>query len=314
LKKKTYLFLLADLSLLLVAAVWGLTFVTVKNAIALLPPFSFNFYRFSLAALVMIAIALLKGEKLRLQTVQAGLLVGFFLFNGYSFQTVGLAYTTAANAGFLTGLSVVLVPIVTVVLTRRRPQAGVMAGAACAACGLAVLSLADLAGFSAGDLLVLCCALFFALHIVFVGRFSPHHPTVWLVAVQIATVAVLSGLSGLLLEGGIQKPVVAETGTALLITALFATCLAFFTQNYMQRFTSPGHTAIIFASEPVFTAFFAVLLLRETLLPNTYLGGALIVAGMLLAELGNFFRPAKRQEANAGQKHNETKKPAGGFN
>ena len=307
-EKRKYLLLLADFSLLLVAAVWGFTFVTVKNAIALLPPFSFNFYRFGLAALVMIAIALLKREKMYLQTVKAGLLVGFFLFNGYSFQTVGLAYTTAANAGFLTGLSVVLVPLVTVVLDRRWPPAGVMAGAVCAACGLAVLSSADVAGFAAGDLLVLCCALFFALHIVFVGRFSPHHPTVWLVAVQIATVAVLSGLCGLLLEGGIRKLVVADTGPALLITALFATCLAFFTQNYMQRFTSPGHTAIIFATEPVFTAIFAVLLLKETLSPNTSLGGALIVAGMLLAEIRNFSWLTKRQRKTSRQR----KRPAGG--
>jgi drug/metabolite transporter (DMT)-like permease len=287
LSKELRKLLLADGSLIGVAAVWGLTFVTVKNAIQLLPPFSFNFYRFSLAALVMLLFALPAWKNLNKGTVKAGLLLGLFLFAGYSFQTLGLVYTSASNAGFITGLSVVFVPLIATLLSKQFPGTGVIYGVICATIGLALLSMGDLRSFNLGDLLVLFCAVSFALHIIYVGRFSRHHSTVWLVTWQIAAVAILSGLSSFYFEPGLNQ-FVPEAWPALIITALLATCLAFFTQNYMQRFTSPSHTAIIFTTEPVFAAIFAVWLLQETLLPNAYWGGALILLGMLLAELRSF--------------------------
>jgi drug/metabolite transporter (DMT)-like permease len=280
-------FLLADGSLLGVAAVWGLTFVTVKNAIILLPPFSFNFYRFSLATLVMLLFALFKCKSMSKSTMKAGLLLGVFLFAGYSFQTAGLLYTTASNAGFITGLSVVFVPLIGIFMLRQWPGPGVIIAVVCATAGLALFSVGESYSLNFGDILVLFCAVSFALHIIFVGKYSRHHSTVWLVTWQIAAVAVLSGISALLFETGMNKFVPA-VWPALIITALLATCLAFFAQNYMQRFTSPSHTAIIFTSEPVFAAFFAVWLLQETLTSRAYLGGALILTGMLLAEFRSF--------------------------
>lgn len=276
-------FLLADVSLLGVAAVWGLTFVTVKNAIELLPPFSFNFYRFSLATLVMLLFAIPCWKHATRSTVRAGLLLGVLLFAGYSFQTVGLVYTSASHAGFITGLSVVFVPLLGIYISKQRPGSGVICGVICALAGLALLTATDINYTNYGDILVLCCAVSFALHIIYVGKYSSHHSTVWLVTWQIAAVALLSGVSAILFEPG-QNSFVPAVWPALVITALFATCLAFFTQNYMQRFTSPSHTAIIFTTEPVFAAFFAAWLLGELLAPRAYWGGALILVGMLLAE------------------------------
>lgn len=275
---------LADGSLLMVAAVWGLTFVTVKNAIAIFSPLNFNFYRFGLAAFIMLMFALPKRRQLSRTVVRDGILVGVFLFGGYSLQTLGLLYTTASNAGFITGLSVVFVPVIATMITRKRPGPGVIGGVICAAAGLFLLSANELKRFNAGDILVMFCAVSFALHIIFVGRYASRHSTVWLVSLQIATVAILSGITSFIFEGGIQKLTV-EVLSALAITAVFATCAAFFTQNYMQRFTSPSHTAIIFTSEPVFAAFFAVLLLHEKLSVHAYWGGAIILMGMLLSEL-----------------------------
>jgi drug/metabolite transporter (DMT)-like permease len=276
-------FLFADGALIGVAVIWGLTFVTVKNAIILLPPFSFNFYRFSLATLVMLLFAMPQWKKLNQSTVKAGLVLGFFVFAGYSFQTVGLLYTSASNAGFITGLSVVFVPLIGIFLSRQFPGTGVIFGAVCATVGLAFLSAGDLHRFNAGDILILFCAVAFALHIIFVGKYSPHHSTVWLVTWQIAAVAVLSGISALFFEPGVTQFVPA-VWPALIITALLATCLAFFLQNYMQRLTSPSHTAIIFTTEPVFAAVFAVWLLQETLHIRAFWGGALILTGMLFSE------------------------------
>ncbi len=275
---------LANFSLLIIALVWGLTFVTVKNAIHILPPYSFNFLRFTMASLIMLAFALPYRNKCSWKTVKAGLLIGVFLFSGYSFQTVGLLYTTASNAGFITGLSVVMVPLLVTVTTRELPRLGVLLGAISATIGLGLLTINESWSFNHGDILIFFCAISFAMHILLVGRYAFDHSTVWLVTWQIAAVAILSGISAFITEPR-TITLSPEVWQALIITALFATCLAFFLQNYMQRFTTPSHTAIIFSTEPVFAAFFAVLLLQEILSVKAYWGGAFVLAGMLLAEL-----------------------------
>lgn len=290
--------LLADGTLIGVAAIWGLTFVTVKNAIELMPPFTFNFYRFTLATLVMLVFALPRCRCVHKSTIPAGLLLGLFLFAGYSLQTVGLLYTTASHAGFITGLSVVFVPLISTFLTRRFPGGGVIAGALFATAGLALLS-GNLSRLNIGDILVLFCALSFALHIIFVGKYSRDHSTVWLVTLQIGTVAVLSGISSFFFETGANQ-FVSASWPALVITALLATCLAFFMQNYMQKFTTPNHTAIIFTTEPVFAAVFAVWLLNESLHAMAYWGGGLILAGMLMAEFPSLRLPSTKEKSSPG--------------
>lgn len=274
---------IANLSLLIVAGVWGLTFVTVKNAIEIFPPYSFNFYRFSLSTLVMLVISLPHWKKLKKSTIKVSLLIGFVLFCGYSFQTVGLLYTTASNAGFITGLSVILVPLFITLSTKKKPGPGVILGSTFAAAGLALITLNEWS-FNYGDILVLFCAVSFALHVILVGKYTKQHNVLWLVTGQIAAVALLSGIFAFFTE---PRPVsiTPPVWQALFITALFATCLAFFLQNYMQRFTTPSHTAIILAMEPVFTAIFAVILLQEILTRRTLWGGGLIFAGMILAEI-----------------------------
>ncbi|NLZ92838.1 MAG: DMT family transporter [Firmicutes bacterium] len=282
--KVTRMYLLADVSLLAVAAIWGLTFVTVKNAIAILPPFAFNFYRFGLATLVMLIFALPTVKKLNKETVRAGIILGIMLFTGYSLQTLGLLYTTASNAGFITGLSVVLVPIFSIVSSQEKPELPVLIGAVSATIGLGLIAGGNFGNFNIGDILVLCCAVSFALHILYVGKYSALYSTIWLVTLQIGTVALLSGLCTFFFERGTNS-FVPSVWLELIITALFATCFAFFVQNYMQRFTSPSHTAIILTTEPVFSVLFSVLLLQETLTAGAAWGGLLIVVGMLCSEI-----------------------------
>ncbi len=283
-EKKHYPRWVADISLLAVTAIWGLTFVTVKNAIELLPPFSFNFMRFTMASLIMLCLALPFWRRCSLATVIAGIAIGVFLFGGYSFQTVGLIYTSASKAGFITGLSVILVPIMLTLSSRQLPGAGIIIGAVFATIGLALLSFDGAEKLNRGDFLVLLCAVSFALQIIFVGKFAPHHHTIWLVTWQLITVAFLSGLTAFFVEPAI-KTITPPVWRALVITALLATCAAQFVQNYMQRFTTPAHTAIIFTMEPVFAAAFAVLLLHESLSSRTLWGSILILAGIYIAEL-----------------------------
>jgi len=287
--------LLADLALVGVAAVWGGTFVMVKEAVQVFPVFAFLAVRFALATLTLIPLrAWLERRFPGLQSpvhgesrsgVKAGVLLGLALMAGYGFQTVGLRYTTPAKAGFITGLSVVLVPAMAALYTRRLPPPAVVWGVLLATGGLALLSLnADLRP-EYGDVLVFFCALSFAGHILLTGRLAQRHAPLALTQGQLATTAVLSSvISGL---GEWPWPsLTGEVLAAALFTGLFASAVAFGVQTVAQRFTSPAHTALIFSSEPVFAALFSVLLGAEPLTPRLLVGGTLIVLGMVVAEMG----------------------------
>ena len=275
----------ADLSLLLVALIWGLTFVTVKNAVADMAPYTFISIRFLIAFAFISLFCFNKLLRLSLSNLIPGMLLGVFLFAGYSFQTIGLKYTTASNAGFITGMSVVLVPIVYGIINRRFPSPAAAAGAVLASVGLAFICLGDGYRYNYGDVLVLMCALSFALHIVFVGRYAPDVDVTVLTAVQIGTVAVLSGIAALIVENHIPVRFTGAVWIGLLTTAIPATSLAYFIQSSMQRFTTPVHTVIILSMEPVFAGLFGFLLLGETLGVKGLWGAALVFAGMVLSEI-----------------------------
>ncbi len=280
--------LAADAALLFVTAIWGATFVMVQDAVSGYPVFSFLALRFALATLVLVPFLMRLDRPSALERVRdawlPGILVGLALFAGYAFQTFGLRYTTPAKAGFITGLAVVMVPIGQALFLRRAPGRGPVVGVALATVGLALLSLDASLSVSLGDVLVFCCAIAFAAHILLVGRFAPAWAPVRLAFVQIATVAVLSGSMALLLDRPLGWPA-GNVWFAAVFTGLLATSLAFFLQSRAQQATSPTHTALIFAAEPVFAGIFSFLLIGEVLGPRQIAGCALIVAGMLAAEL-----------------------------
>jgi len=289
--------LTADASLLLVTAIWGATFVMVQDAVTGFPVFAFLALRFSLAALVLLPFCIHgrraeppkrapaeKARTLPLAALLPGILVGLALFAGYAFQTFGLRETTPAKAGFITGLSVALVPLGQAVFLHRPPRRNSLIGVALATLGLALLTLQADLSVSRGDLLVFACAVAFAAHILLMGRYAPDWPPLRLAFVQIATVAVLSGAASLLVERPIGWPA-GNVWFAAAFTGLLATAFAFFVQSRAQQATSPTHTALIFAAEPVFAGLFSFLLIGEVLGPRQILGSALIVAGMLISEL-----------------------------
>ncbi len=274
----------ADLALLAVTVIWGSTFVITKNALVQVAPFTFLAVRFGLATLVVGAIFATRLVAAPRRELAAGSLVGAFLFAGYAFQTVGLQYTTAAKSGFITGLAVVIVPFAALLVLRQRPGRGAMAGVLLATAGLALLTLRGDLTLAYGDLITLGCVFAFALQIVFVGRFAPRVAVASLTTAQLATVTVASVAFALAAE----QPTLylpTEVWAAAAFLALAGTALAFIVQSMAQRFTSATHTALIFAAEPVFALFFAVLLAGERLGARALLGCALMLAGMLVAEL-----------------------------
>jgi drug/metabolite transporter (DMT)-like permease len=275
----------ADFTLAIIALIWGTTFVMVKNALDAVGPFTFVAWRFLVASALLLALFHRRMRKLTRAELLAGSLIGVWLASGYILQTIGLQYTTAGKAGFITGLSVVMVPLFATLLLRRSPGRGPMTGVLAATVGLGFLTLGKNLRFETGDLWVLGCAVAFALHIVSIARFAPHCDSIRLSIVQIAAVAVLATVAAFVFEvPSVNLP--AETWGAVAFTGIVATALVFSLQVYVQRFTTPTHTALLFSLEPVFAAFFGWLWAQEVLGPKELLGCGLILAGMVLAEVG----------------------------
>ncbi len=270
---------------MLVALIWGVTFVLVKNALADIGPFLFLGTRFILAFLVLAMFSFKNIIKVQTSTIMAGCLLGLFLFIGYVFQTVGLQYTSSSNAGFITGVSVVLVPIMFYIKRRSWPDWQTTLTVIMAAAGLFLLSVpAGKFELGYGDLLVLICAFGFALHIVFVSKYSYRHNAVAITGVQILFVGVLCMVIGLFTEP-IPRHIGSDTVLAIIVTSVFATSLAFLLQNYLQKFSTPTRFAVVLTSEPVFAALAGFIWAHEILTARAYTGAALILLAMLLSIL-----------------------------
>jgi drug/metabolite transporter (DMT)-like permease len=276
--------IVADLSLLLVTAIWGTTFVIVKEALAVFPPFTYIAIRFTLATLTLALIAGGRMRSMRPDVARGAVLIGAFMFAGFALQTFSLRVTSASTAAFLTGLNVVIVPFVAYLWLRQRPGTGALVGVVAATVGLGLISIKDDFSLAVGDLLAVGCALAFALQIVGVGKYIAKADALAFTLVQLVTVTAGAWIAVLAFE---SPTIVVEPSAigSLLFISVVATALVFCIQNAAQRFTSPTHTALIFTMEPVFAAFFAWLWLGEHLSERGAVGGVLIIAGTLAAEL-----------------------------
>lgn len=291
--ERTSTALTAELALVGVAAVWGLTFVMVQDAIALLPPFTFLAYRFLAAAAIVSFLFHRKLRALSRDGWKAGLLMGVFLTAGYIAQTLGLERTSASNAGFITGLFVVLTPIFGAVFLRHPIGRPAWVAAVVSALGLFLLSNSGGAGEGrlAGDALVFLCACSFAFHILVTGSAVKRHDVTALLAVQLGLCGVFS-FTVATIGGDLQVPRTAVEWNALLVTAIVASAVGFFIQTYAQLHASPARTALILASEPAFAGLFAYLLNGETRSPTGWMGAALILVAIVGVELLPYLRPA----------------------
>lgn len=287
---------LSDGVLLLVATIWGLTFVLIQDAIATIPPFSFVAIRFGWAALLLLPFLTRKTrgstppvEISRSHLLISGGLLGFFLFLGYGLQTFSLLYTTSGKSGFLTGLSVALVPLLAWLILRTRPAALTLAGVGVATIGLYLLAFIDISTINPGDGLAFLCAIAFGLQVVYTGKFSRLASAHTLVLIQLSTVAALSAVAAFIFEpwqsvfqhAVLLQPVVL---IALIVTSVFATTLAYLAQTYIQKYTTPARVALIFATEPVFAALADYLWHGTTLSLRAFIGCLLILSGTLLTE------------------------------
>lgn len=285
---------LANLILLTITGVWGATFSLTKNALAFIPAIPFLAIRFSIAAILLILFTRLRGRfrvMYARRTILLGILLGTMLFFGYVLQTVGLETVEPGSAGFLTGLSVVIVPILAIPMLHHSPPLRTWLGALLAAAGLALLCGVQLLELQVGDLEVLLCALFYALQIILIDKYGRESNSLSLAAVEIATVAILSFAVWPLQHTNFQASALLRPSVvwAILICAVPATAIAYFVQNVMQRFTSSSEAAVIFSMEPVFSAIIAALMGMEQMSGLQVVGGLVIVLSMLVADPGTRF-------------------------
>jgi drug/metabolite transporter (DMT)-like permease len=274
--------MLALAALLGVTAVWGVTFVQVKDAVALYPLFAFLAIRFAIATLTLAVPGTRRVRSLGRAGIGAGALLGLLLAAGYVLQTAGLERTTVSSTGFVTGMYVVLTPLLALVLFRSRIAPTAWAGVGVSTAGLGLLSGVH-AGSAGGDLLVLAGAAVYSLQIVLMERFAPRYDAVAFTLVEMA--AACSGLLVVALaRGELGVPRGWTVWGALLVTGVFASALAFLVQTWAQRRTSATRTALAFTMEPVFAAFFGITLAGDRLGALGWTGCAAIMAGIVLAE------------------------------
>jgi drug/metabolite transporter (DMT)-like permease len=279
----------AEAALVAIAAVWGLTFVMVQDAVERLPVLAFLGYRFAAAALLVAVIFRRRLGRLAPEGWRAGGVMGAFLTAGYLFQTFGLQHTTASNTGFITGLFVVITPLLAAVFLRE--QVGGLAWAAAVVSALGLYLLSGSHGLNEGDGLVLLCAVSFSAHILVTARAVRRHDLGALLSVQLG---VCGGacLFAAAAAGDLQAPSGGTVWSALVVTSLVASALGFFVQSYAQQHAPPARTALILASEPAFAGLFGYLN-GDRLSAVAWLGALLIMAAIIAVEVLARLRPPR---------------------
>lgn len=272
-----------ELALLGTAIFWGLGFVFMDIAIDVLSTFSILTLRFIISALIIFVIGYLRKEKFKKQDLINGAKLGILLFLAFSFQTFGLLFTTASKNAFLTAANVVLVPLIMYVLYKQKVENKVKLGALLMFLGIGFVSGITSIGFNLGDGLTLICAIFFALHIIFIGKYLNDTNLYAIVFSQLLVAGILS------LIAGIVTNTLSFTGTSTIVPALFyviifSTCLTFFLQNYGLSKVPSSKGAIILSTEALFGTIGSIMILGEELNTMTIIGFILMFIGIIVVE------------------------------
>ncbi len=289
----------ADLSILSITVIWGSSFIIMKNISERIPAYAYLTLRFAVAGLLLSLIFYKHLKKIKWKGLLSGTVIGFFLYAGMMMQVVGLQTTSASNSAFITGLNVVMVPIISATLLKKKPPLNAVFGVVLATVGLFVLK-----GFTGvwgvGDTYTLICAVCFALQIIFIDKFASDVDTYQLAIVQIVSAALFYAITWAVVDiVSNPVPIILDTEIilAVIYTGALGTAFGFGVQTLAQKYTSPTRTALIIACEPVFGAFFAFIVPNasgetEALTLGTILGCLLILSGMLITEA----RLSKREE------------------
>lgn len=289
----------ADIALLLVTVGWGASFILTKSSLTEVSAFNFLAIRFFLAFILSSVIFIKEMIKIDIKTFKYSIFLGVILFGTFAFQTMGLEFTSASKSAFITGFSVVLVPIFSALMMKISPAKKTIMSVILALVGLGMLTLnKSISEINIGDLYTLICAILFAFYIIFVGKYTVDAKSIPLAVVQLGIVGLLSLITSFVFENPII-PTNNQVWINIMILSIVCTSGAYIVQSVAQKFTSPTHTALIYTAEPVFAAIFSYFIFGEVLSSTGIVGAILILSGMLLTEvdfkfLGKIFNSKSR--------------------
>lgn len=279
----------ADLSILSITIVWGSSFILMKNLLDYTPVFAYLSLRFLVASVILCILFYKRLKGINKEVLKWGSLVGLTVFGGMALQVAGLQYTTASNSGFITGLNVVLVPLLSAIFLKKKPSIYAVTGVILAAAGLFFLTGGFSFQFNKGDFLTLLCAFCFAFQIIVIDKATTKHDPVLIAVIQVGSAALLFTI----IWGiqGFSLPVVNSTLVrTVLWTGALGTAFAYGVQTVAQKYTTPTRTALIVTCEPVFGAIFAWIIPNSagvTEKPTFYtiIGCVMVLTGMFLSEV-----------------------------
>lgn len=274
----------ADLMLLGITVFWGASYILTKIGLEALQPFNLTALRFMIAFLVSAAVFGRHIFRADTKVIKYAFILAILLFGVFISMTFGLQYTSASNAGFLVSLSVVLIPVLSFLFLKQRIEKKVMGGVCFAVIGIALLTLDARLKVSGGDLLCILCALLFAAHVVATGVYTQAVDSVALGVLQLGFVGLFSMIFSIFTET-VKLPGTARSWFVVLSLSIFCTAVGYIVQTTAQQYTSAAHTGLILSLEPVFSALLAHVFLGEVLLPKGYAGAAILLLGVLTAEL-----------------------------
>jgi drug/metabolite transporter (DMT)-like permease len=286
-KKNGVLEFTSDFLLFLVALCWGATFIIIKNAISNFPVYTFLFYRFLVSSILLSPFILLKYKYINKKSLLAGVFLGFLLFLVFVFQTIGLVYVKASVAAFITGTYIIFTPIFSIIILHKKPYKSSVYGVIIAMIGLFFITYEKNFVFSGGIIYLILNAIFIALHLIYVDRYSRKYDTFILTAFQFITMTILSLLCIFIFRDNLFNVNFTKSVLfAIFYTATFASVIAYLIQIGVQQFTTPTKTAIMFAAEPLSAPFFSYFIGKEILNIHQLIGAIFIILAMVIAEVG----------------------------
>jgi drug/metabolite transporter (DMT)-like permease len=281
---------LADLTLVLVAMIWGGGFVVIKDSLSAMTPLFLMAIRFSLAGIFIGIVFFKQVRTINKADLKPGFIVGSFLFMAFAVQNIGLNLTTASSNAFLTATNVVFVPFLVWVVSKKLPEKKVFLGSALALLGVGLMTLNESLKIGKGDVLSFLCAIFFAFHIVAVGKYAKERDPIILTFVQIVVAALLMTISAFVFEP-IPSAIHSKVWYGMIYQVIFSTVGCYMMQNIAQKYTTPTHTSIILSLEAFFATALAVLYLGEVMSLRMVFGGMCIFLSILVVELKPLKRP-----------------------
>jgi drug/metabolite transporter (DMT)-like permease len=273
--------------LIFVTIIWGFAFVVVKNSLDYVLPLYMMAFRFTIASVVLALLFLPKFKHLDKSTFFHGMILGIFLFAAYAFQTVGLQFTTAGKNAFLTTTYVMMVPFLNWFFHKSKPSWNCVLAAIIALAGIGLLSLQGDFSMNHGDVLTIICGFFFAVHIIFISRYTQTQDPVLLTILQLAFSALFSWIFAPFTDGHfpLQETLRTDVIVSMLYLGLFSTLLCFLLQNVCQKYLRASTTSLLLSFESVFGVIFSIIFLKEILTAKMIVGCVLIFFALVLSEI-----------------------------